>query len=333
MSESPAIPLRPHPDHPNLFQDAAGRPVRLAGSHHWDNLMENAERPGSFDFEGYLDRLEAWGHNFIRLWTHEAWTHDLHPRVYLRSGPGRALDGGAPFDLSLFDPEYFARLRSRVARAGERGFYVSVMLFNGWSIHDKGEGNPWDRHPFNRRNNTQGIDGDPDARGEGSDVHTLRVPAITRLQEAYVDRVVATVGDLDPVLWEISNESPRESVAWQYHFIRYLRSIDPQRHPIGMTATFPGNRNADLFASPADWISPGNQGGWRRKPPPAGGRKIVIVDTDHLWGIGGDAAWVRKVFAAGHHLAYMDPLDDDPVREAARRAMGRELQPLRNLEV
>ena len=71
-----------------------------------------------------------------------------------------------------------------MVRAGERGFYVSVMLFNGWSIHNKGEGNPWDRHPFNRENNVNGIDGDPDARGEGSDVHTLRVPAITRLQEA-----------------------------------------------------------------------------------------------------------------------------------------------------
>jgi hypothetical protein len=326
MPECP-MPLRPHPEHPNLFQDPQGRPVRLAGSHHWDNLMENAERPGAFDFERYLDRLEAWGHNFIRLWTHEAWTHDLHlhPRVYPRSGPGRALDGRPRFDLSRFDPEYFERLRGRVVRAGERGFYVSVMLFNGWSIHDKGEGNPWDRHPFNRRNNLQWIDGDPDARGEGSDVHTLRVPAITRLQEAYVDQVVATVGDLEPVLWEIANESPQESVAWQYHFIRYLRAIDPHRHPIGMTATFPGNRNQDLFASPADWISPGNRGGWRRNPPPADGRKIVIVDTDHLWGIGGDGTWVHKVFAAGHHLAYMDPLDDglgNPVREAARRAMG-----------
>jgi hypothetical protein len=40
-----------------------------------------------------------------------------------------------------------------------------------------------------------GIDGDPDARGEGSDVHTLRIPEITHLQEAYVDKVVATVGD------------------------------------------------------------------------------------------------------------------------------------------
>jgi len=315
-------PLRIHPQHPNLFQDPEGRPVVLAGSHHWDNLIDNAERPGTFDFERYLDRLTGWGHNFIRLWTHEAWTHDLNPRIYERTGPRRALDGRPRFDLTRFNPEYFERLRSRVVRAGERGFYVSVMLFNGWSIHNKGEGNPWDRHPFNRENNLNGIDGDPDARGEGSDVHTLRVPEITRLQETYVDQVVATVGDQDHVLWEISNESPQESVPWQYHLIRYLRKIDPTGHPIGMTATFPGNRNEDLVRSPADWISPGNQGGWRKNPPKADGRKVVIVDTDHLWGIGGDAAWVRKVLSAGHHVAYMDPLDEDARREGARGAMG-----------
>ena len=307
-------PLRVHPANPRYFQDAAGRAVYLTGSHHWDNLIDNGERPGGFDFASYLDRLEAWGHNFVRLWSHEAWTHDLHPRPYLRSGPR--------FDLTRFDPEYFARLRQRVMRAGERGFYVSAMLFNGWSIHDNGEGNPWERHPFNRRNNVNGIDGDPHARGDGADVHTLRIPAVTRLQEAYAAKVVEALGDLDHVLWEISNESPGASRDWQYHFIRHLRSLDAHRHLIGMTACFPGNRNEDLFRGPADWISPGNKGGWRRDPPPADGSKVVLVDTDHLWGIGGGRDWVWKTFLRGHHPIYMDPLDFDPLREEARRAMG-----------
>jgi len=317
-----SMPLRIHPLNPRYLADAAGRAVCLAGSHHWDNLIDNGERPGGFDFEGYLDRLEAWGHNFIRLWSHEAWTHDLHPRPYLRTGPGAALDGQPRFDLTRFDPEYFARLRQRVMRAGERGFRVSVMLFNGWSIHDNGEGNPWERHPFNRRNNVNGIDGDPGARGDGLDVHTLRIPAVTHLQEAYTAKVVEAVGDLDHVLWEISNESPGASRDWQYHLIHHLRSADAGRHLIGMTACFPGNRNADLFLSPADWISPGNKGGWRRDPPAADGSRVVLVDTDHLWGIGGGRDWVWKTFLRGHHPIYMDPLDADPVREQARRAMG-----------
>jgi hypothetical protein len=315
-------PLRIQPLNPRYFTDDAGRAVYLTGSHHWDNLIDNGERPGGFDFERYLERLTSWGHNFIRLWAHEAWTHDLRPRPYLRTGPGTALDGQPRFDLTRFDPEYFARLRRRVVRAGERGFYVSVMLFNGWSIHDNGEGNPWERHPFNRRNNVNGIDGDPDARGEGSDVHTLRIPAINRLQEACAAKVVETVGDLEHVLWEISNESPGASRDWQIHLIRHLRNADGGRHLIGMTACFPGNRNEELFRSPADWISPGNKGGWRRDPPPADGSKVVLVDTDHLWGIGGGRDWVWKTFLRGHHPIYMDPLDADPIREEARRAMG-----------
>ena len=314
MLASASMPLRVHPGNPRYFQDAQGRAVYLTGSHHWDVLVDNGERPGGFDFEGYLDRLTAWGHNFIRLWAHEAWTHEIHPRPWVREG--------SRFDLTRFNPKYFERLRQRVVRAGERGFYVAVMLFNGWSIHDKGEGNPWDHHPFNRLNNVNGIDGDPEARGEGSDVHTLRVPAVTRVQEAYLEKVVETVGGQDHVLWEISNESPGTSRDWQYHMIRSLRSADRGRHLIGMTACFPGNRNEDLFRSPADWVSPGNKGGWRRDPPPADGSRIVIVDTDHLWGIGGGRDWVWKTFLRGHHTLYMDPLDGDPVREAARRAMG-----------
>ncbi|HYG61369.1 MAG TPA: DUF6298 domain-containing protein, partial [Thermoanaerobaculia bacterium] len=298
----------------------------LAGSHHWDVLVDNAERPGGFDFTAYLDRLESWGHNLIRLWTHEAWTHEVRPLPYPRTGPGLARDGRLRYDLSRFDPEYFGRLRDRAEAAGRRGFRVIVMLWNGWSLHDKGEGNPWHHHPMNRANNVNGIDGDPDACGDGADVHTLRVPAITRLQEAYLEKVVDTVGDLDHVLWEISNESPGDSVAWQYHMIRYLRAYEAARgrsHPIGMTATFPGGTNRDLLSSPADWISPSRKGGWMTSPPPADPTgKVVLLDTDHLWGIGGDRRWVWKSFLRGHHILYMDPLDADPVREGARRAMG-----------
>ena len=246
--------------------------------------------------------------------------------------------------MTRFNPEYFERLRQRVVRAGERGFYVSVMLFNGWSIHDNGEGNPWDRHPFNRRNNVNGIDGDPDARGEGSDVHTLRVPAVTRLQEAYLEQVVATVGGPGSrPLGDLERESPG--------VVALAVPPDPvsapvakcRREPhligrlIGMTACFPGNRNEDLFGSPADWVSPGNKGGWRRDPPPADGSKC---------GPGGHGPPLgdrrRPVGPQGFPpvtIAYMDPLDDglvNPVREAARRemgrAMGQELQSLRNFK-
>lgn len=57
------------------------------------------------------------------------------------------------------------------------------------------------------QNNINGINGDANGDGRGTNVHTLSDPAVTRLQEAYVRHVIDAVGDLDNVLYEISNES------------------------------------------------------------------------------------------------------------------------------
>jgi hypothetical protein len=156
--------------------------VLLTGSHTWNNLQDwgLTNPPLPLDFSAYLDFLQRHGHNFIRLyvWEHAAWFPDtrdkvvIAPLAYARTGSGRALDGGPRFDVDRFDPDYFRRLRERVAAAGARGIYVSVMLFNGWSIELKGkkQGNPWRGHPFNRENNVNGIEGDVDGDGEGREV-------------------------------------------------------------------------------------------------------------------------------------------------------------------
>jgi len=350
--------LRVHPQNPRYFMDpASGRAILLSGSHTWANFQERAypETP-PFDFEGYLDFLERHRHNFIRLWAweHAAWMQFTErkivyePNPFTRTGPGLALDGGPKFDLDKLNPAYFARLRQRVEAAGRRGFYVSVMFFQGFSIEQKGPnplGNPWHGHPFNAANNINGIDGDPDGDGQGRQVHTLDAPEITRIQEAYVRRVVETVGDFDHVLYEISNESHGESTEWQYHFIEFVRRCEAdalKRHPVGMTfqycAVRPGT-NRDLFESPADWVSPNAQAegnhDYRTDPPPADGRKVIILDTDHLWGIAGEEKvdlvrrWVWKSFLRGHNPIFMDPYMDartggrlDSLWHPVRRAMG-----------
>jgi hypothetical protein len=79
------------------------------------------------------------------------------------------------------------------------------------------------------------------------------------------------------------------------------------RHPIGMTPTWPDAFNAPVFASPADWISPGPDPDYKEDPPAADGRKVMLADTDHLWGMGGDRAWAWKSFTRGLNVLYMDP--------------------------
>ena len=66
------------------------------------------------------------------------------PLPYLRTGSGVALDGGPRLDVSQLNPAYFERLRARVQQAGQRGVYVSVMLFQGFSVVERGA---WKAHP------------------------------------------------------------------------------------------------------------------------------------------------------------------------------------------
>jgi uncharacterized protein DUF6298 len=301
-----------------------GRTVYLTGAHTWNNFQDwdASDPPRAFDFERYLDFLEAHGHNLIRLyvWEQAAWFPGMDAKItisplpYLRTGPGLALDGRPRFDVHQFDPAYFARLRERVDAAAERGIYVSVMLFDGWSVEAKNEktGNPWRGHPFNRENNVNGVDGDLDRDGKGVEIHTLANPEVTALERAYLAKVVETLRDRENVLFEISNESAAESVEWQYEMIRTLRELEaggPLQHPIGMTVPFPeGPRgNQPLFASPADWISPHLDPERTQDLESAVGRKIVLADTDHIFGVGGDGRWVWETFMRGANPLFMDP--------------------------
>ncbi len=329
------------------FVDQQGQAVYLAGAHDGWELQDFAwgdgAREGPFDWDGFLEFLAKEHHNVIRLWVVEhtkivdADQDATSPMPYLRvAGQGRANDGQDRFDLDQFNQAYFDRLRTRVIQARDRGIYVIVMLFQGWSIEDKGgRVNPWPYHPFHKANNINDVDGDVDGDAQGRDVHTWlgEEHFITRRQRAYVRQVIDTVNDLGNVLYEIANESHGGSTRWQYEMIRFVRDYERTKgwqHPVGMTFQYPGGSNAALWKSPADWISPGRQatGGYNflENPPPGDGRKIVLSDTDHQDGNNcRDHTWVWKTFCRGHNLLFMDrwtEAPDDPQRILVRQALG-----------
>jgi hypothetical protein len=316
-------PLRVSRLNPRYFSDESGRPIYLTGSHSGPELQDNAwgdDEGGAFNYASFLDLLVSYNLNFIRMWVVE--TTRLHdrqralatPMPYQRTGPGRALDGDLKFDLGKFNPAYFDRLRARVMAARDRGIYVMVMLFQGFSIEMKGglKQNPWIGHPFHFANNVNGINGDADSNGEGQEVHTLKIPSVTRLQEAYVTRVIDTINDLDNVLYEISNESHNQSTSWQYHMIRYIQDYEkrkPKQHPVVMSVQHPKGDNSVLFKSPAAAISPNPYPDWgyRDNPPAADGSKIIIADTDHLFGMENiNHKWVWKSFLRGLNPILLD---------------------------
>ena len=135
--------------------------------------------------------------------------------------------------------------------------------------------------------------------GNVLEVHSLASPAITALQAAYIHKVVDTVNDLDNVLYEVINEGGNQQ--WDWWVVKTVKDYErtkPKQHPVGITG-HGGERLATMATSPADWISPGSQDGFRDPPPAWDGRKVSLLDTDHVWGVGGTHAWVCAASCVG----------------------------------
>lgn len=312
----PALgPLRVDPRNPRYFT-AGGKPVYLTGSHTWGNFKDRAhvDPPPAFDYPAFLDFLVGHHHNFMRLWTWEqphSFDDDPQNLLYFaqfpwrRTGPGVASDGKPRFDLDQLDPAYFARLRARVVAARDRGIYVSVMLFDGWDLvnayNQAGGG-----FPFGAGNNVNGV------AATGPQAVTLASAPVTAHQEAYVRAVIEAVNDLSNVLYEIANETDSTAIAWQYHMIDFVKMVEaakPVQHPVGMTSVYPDGSDIDLFASPADWISP------LGRLVPGDGRKVILNDTDHSYGwtelvndgAPAQRAWAWETLCLGAAPLFMDP--------------------------
>lgn len=350
-------PLRVHPENPRYFADASGQAILLTGSHTWNNLVDIGpeDPPRSIDFDDYLRWLQKYGHNFTRGWTWEptrwdttvmrngAWrngNHHVSPHPWQRTGPGTALDGKPKFDLNQHNPEYLDQLRQRLARAREAGVYVSVMLFEGYGVQFQPDA--WPNHPLNPANNVQGVDGDKNGDGKGIEIHQAAKKRVTKIQKEYLCWLVTGLNEFDNLLYEVSNETHPDSTEWQYEVIRFVKEVEsslPCQHPVGMTFQNRRGLNQTLFDSPSDWISPNSEGGFRDDPPDQKRTKVVLSDTDHLWGIGGDAVWVWKSFTRGLNPIFMDTYEGKvlgKVRtqdDGPRRAMGQVLRLSRTIDL
>lgn len=324
-------PLRVNPANPRYFTDGTGRAVLLAGSHTWGSMFDQGpgDPPPPFNITQFCEFLKAYGHNCTRTFVWEqsrrgTWISDTNywfhpPPRFKRTGPGLASDGKPKWNLDSLDESYFTWIKTRIDTFAARGFYVSIELFDGWSVaQPSGQpGNPWLDHPMRAGNNVNGIDGHNGAAGpNGEATQSLLIPAIWPIQERYVKKMVDELDGYDNILYEISNESWSGSQDWQYRVIDTIKAYElrkPKQHPVGMSVEYPGGDNAELFASHADWISvngtASNGYDYRYNPPPNDGSKVILNDTDHLWGNGGDATWVWESFTRGLNVLYMDGYD------------------------
>lgn len=320
-------PLRKSTVNPRYFTDDAGKAIYLTGSHTWAVMQDiwiEGEKPIISDYEGFLTMMTDCGHNFMRFWqwpqTRVAPWNDkpstFTPQPYLRTGPGLANDGKPKFDLTKWDDAYFRRLRQRLQMAADRGIYASIMLFEAWGIKSAADHtDPWPFYPHHPANNVNGITDNPVIKnGRAWDYFSLNCPQLLAVQKAWVRKIVETVNDMDHVLFEVANEVPfrQEAFDWMNHVADYVHELEakmPKQHPVGITAEGGEQDNDNLFESPADWISPSNGPmlEYRYNPPAGDGRKVVVTDTDHLWGHGCETQWIWKSFTRGLNVLFMDP--------------------------
>ena len=299
-----AGPLRTNPANPKYFVDNLGNAVYLAGSYQNPyNLLSGSVS----EITAYFDFLAQQNQNFTRLWAWEQspWAYDQNGNVtftlqpYERTGPGAALDGGLKFDLSRFNQAYFDQLRSRIIAAGQRGIYVSLILFEGFSTQRKvRQVDPWLADPFHGDNNVNGINADENSDGRGTEFFSLN-PSLTALQEAFVRKIVDTLEDLDNVLYEISGDTLPSSLGWQFHMLEYLKSYQAtklNRQPVGMSQ-FYGKSLTDVLSSSADWVV---IQGSKAIPALATANKVLFLEGNAATSKQ-PAQWVWQSFMRGYN--------------------------------
>jgi hypothetical protein len=313
-------PISIHPENWRYFTDDSGKAILFSGSHTWMMKIEDG-KIFSYDwnidkFNKYLDFLQHWNHNFIRLWM---WEHDSNMNIWEKTSDGK-------YDLTKLNQEYFNLVKSYVSSANSRGFYLSVMLFQGWSGCCKQSKPDWCLHPMHKDSNINGIDGDPDGVGFGEKVHTLENPNIVILQENYLRKIIDTLNDFDNIVWEIGNETPGNSIQWKTHIVKFIKNYEatkPKQHLIwDSTGNGVGNdtinvTNADVFGPCAivNWSSHEEPYFSNPPVPDENAKKPSILDNDHIgnhflrFSALDQRNWIWKSFTRGHNPLHMDSYD------------------------
>ena len=147
-------------------------------------------------------------------------------------------------------------------------------------------------------------------------------PAVNEIQAAYIRKVVDTVNDLDNVLYEVINEGGEQK--WDWWVVETVREV-----PADQTQTAPDRHHRPRRGGRGEHVGQsgrldlaGPQDGYGDDPPAWDGKKVSLLDTDHVWGVGGNGAWVWKSLLRGHNPLFMDPYDGLVLGKPLRSAVG-----------
>jgi hypothetical protein len=231
-------PIALHPDNPRYFVWRGQPTVLVTSAEHYGAVLNL-----DFDYRKYLDTLAANNLNYTRVFSgayvepqgaFNITRNTLAPLPnrficpWPRSDQPGYANGGNKFDLSQWDPAYFARLLDFVGYASQRGVVVEMTLF--CPMYEEMQ---WRLSPMNAANNVNHL-----ASVARTNVHTLdRHGGLLPFQEALTRKIVTELNPFDNVFFELCNEPYFGGVTleWQHHIANLIAQTEqslPNQHLI-----------------------------------------------------------------------------------------------------
>ena len=246
--------IRLDPINPHYFRFRGHTIALITSGEHYGAVL-NAD----FDYKKYLAALSAEGLNYTRIFggsyvevpakSFGIQRNDLAPNPgrfiapWARSETPGYAGGGNKFDLSQWNPEYFARYRDFLSEASRRGIVVEITLFS--SHYGDAQ---WNLSPFNAANNvsaTSAID--------WKTLATLENGNILKFQEQYARKLVREAAGFDNVLFEIQNEPWSDRPVLSGVVNPYLR--EPARDTYPNSIDLADDLSLAWQAAVAGWIT------------------------------------------------------------------------------
>ena len=169
------------PDNPKylLFR---GKPLALiSASEHYGSVIN---RP--FDYEKYLDDAAAHKMTVTRTFLFyrelQSARNPSSPckpespdfiSPFMRTGPGKAMDGEPMYDLDKWNPEYFERLHHFLDAASKKGIVVELTVFSNTYADEV-----WALNPLRAANNLQHV-----GKGDWEEYISLKDPELVKCAE------------------------------------------------------------------------------------------------------------------------------------------------------
>ena len=195
--------IRVNPKNPHYFQ-YKGKDILLITAAEVYGAVVNKK----FDYKVYLDALHGYSFNYTRIYTgsfvakNDMFGGDLTlaPEADLivpwaRSDKGGYIGGGNKFDLTKWDPEFFARLKDFIGYAAGKDIIVEICFFN--ALYP----NCMEYSPLHKNSNIQGIGSYDDKDYQYMDNRDL-----FDVQLKYVEKIIIETNMFDNIVYEFIDE-------------------------------------------------------------------------------------------------------------------------------